>query len=89
MKFIIDGQIDDDRMMQFAGQLGHLPQSLVQQCESQWQGNMSMDFYAGLLAGYANAYFLASDRGVSDAHRGELIGCLVAFVADKMKQRQK
>lgn len=85
--FQIDEQIEYSRVQQFATQIQNIAPELRDEYESHFSNKESDDFYLGLLAGYANAYVLATSDELDADEKKQYLGALVAFVADKMASR--
>lgn len=75
---IIDERVDGARVRQFSGEMRKLSEENVAMLESLWRGDQT----DGLLAGMATAHQLAK------SDMTEHLGLLVAFVANKMEQRE-
>ena len=88
--FAVDEKIDNERIKQFASQIDQVPSEFRKQIETAFQGKENLDFYLGLLTGYANSYVLASSGDLKKGEADQAIGFLIAFVADHLvKQRRK
>ena len=84
--FQIDERIDNARLQQFATQIAHVSDAEKELFESNFSNAQSDDFQAGLLAGLAGTYQIMSTK-MSPQDKFNLIGHLVAFVADKIARR--
>jgi hypothetical protein len=84
--FTIDEKIDFQRIKQFASQVDELPDSLIADFESKFEGDKDMNFYHGLIAGLAAAYSASIDEDfVKKNQVSGTIGAMLAFVSSKFK----
>ena len=79
----LDEIIDDARIQQFASQMEFVPQGTVAFMEDRMDGDHPIEFYEGLLAGYAGLH--AAINAYGDAEMRTITSNLVAFTADKIK----
>ena len=83
---IIDAQIDDEKIRQFASQLEHLGETAVDTLRTDFTGEHSKEFYEGLLSGYATAY--ATMLTIGSERAAKYIGPVIAFLAREIQKRQ-
>src|SRR4051812_40789523 len=83
----IEGMILDQPVglvyREFAKQIENVPAGMREEMESCFIGDKSNDFYRGLLAGFA-----ASHQMVDKGYTAEHIGCIIAFICDKMAKKE-
>lgn len=84
--FTIDGKYEDKQIQQFASQVVYLSEAEKKLFGENFSNTQSDDFNAGLLAGFANAYTVLSSD-MSPQSKANIIGHLLAFVADKIAKR--
>jgi hypothetical protein len=82
-QMIFDDKIDRARVHQFASQIVHVPQNVKARLEEMFNGDRSVEYYEGLLSGYANMYSALQDSSPAK----NLAGQLVAFVADHLEKK--
>ena len=84
--FQLDGLFSDAQIRQFAAELGKLAHADVMQMEQMFSGEQSIEYYRGLLWGYANAFNIIQQRGPDLAHA--ILGRIAAFIADRIEKME-
>lgn len=85
--FQIDEPVDYARIQQFAGLAQNISQRMNVELENHLQLDQSNDFYSGLLAGYAHSLATLQNPEWTDQEKADLIGAIVAKVADCVAKR--
>ena len=70
---------------QFATQAAVIEEDLLKLIAKNFNGKESLEFYEGLLAGYACCYSIIS--GTSEADHKTIIGGAVSYIADVLEER--
>lgn len=80
---IIDPIYESDVTRQFASQMEHIPHEIQSRLEPMFEGDKSLEYYSGLLAGYANALMMIdNDCAVH-------LRVTLAFVASKLEAMKR
>ena len=85
--FQIDERVDYQRIQQFASQISNLSKRLETELAENFTGDESDDFYAGLVAGFANSLSVFQNLELSETDKSSLIGAIVAFISDHIARR--
>ena len=85
MGLTIDAAITDEALADYVSEYEELVAIVeAETFEGGFAGDESQDFYEGLLAGYANAYYLANLPRSGRAEPDSALSMVVLFVASKV-----
>ena len=81
---IFDERVGAERN-QFATQVAVMDEDLLKHITERFNGDESLEFYEGLLAGYACCYSIIS--GTPQVDHKTIIGSIAAYISDILEER--
>ena len=84
MSIMFDKRVGDERKT-FASQISEVDKNLIKQVAQNFTGNESLEFYEGLLAGYACCYSIMGSTSKENSEN--IIGGIIAYISEVLEER--